>query len=322
MAVWGLVKLAKFNYAEEISATVTSVSRPESGGMDVDFEFLREGEYVQTSKHYNKILLKDGTTYHEGTEVKIRVDDKNQVLLYETGDIILTVSGFLFMIVGAVFIHLFVFRKRSLADIALDYERAIISPDEAKGETAKYEAYADELTRLPQSSLSRKISEAGVWRNRLRDRIKTFSVWENLLFGSLLILPMIILSVLPLFFGKKIAVGSVIGNAIIWLFIYCFVGLFFKSLYFFYLRILAKRGKFSEKRLATVKCSAFESSSSFQTGGHSRTYTVYKKFRVMAQIDGKRSVGYVKGNVPPAEGTVLKVLIRPSRPKRWIIDRE
>ncbi|MDE6411586.1 MAG: DUF3592 domain-containing protein [Clostridia bacterium] len=322
MTVYGLVTLAKYNYAEEVNATVTSVNYPESGGLDVDFEYLQNGEYVQTSVHYNKVSYKNGIPYGEGKVVQIRVDDSGKVLQYGTGDILLTVAGFIFMAVGASFIYLFVFRKRSLADIAYDYERAIVSPQEAEGKTAKYEAHADELTRLPQTSVERKIGEAGVWRRRIGDRFKTFSVWENMLFGSLLILPIIILSVLPLFFGKKVSVGSVVGNALAWLFVYCFVGLFFKSLYFLYLRILAKRGRFSEKRLATVKCSAFESSSSFQTGGSSRTYTVSKKFRVVAQIDGKHSVGYVRGNVPPAEGTVIKVLIRPNRPRRWIIDRE
>lgn len=322
VAVYGLVKLGKYNYAEEVNATVISVGYPESGGLDVDFEFLQDSEYVQTSAHYDKVSYKNGIPFYKGKEVKIRVDDSGKVLQYGTGDIILTVSGFIFIAVGAGFIYAFVFRKKSLADIALEYESAIVSSGEAEGETAKYEARADELTRLSQTSVKRKIGEAGVWRRRLGDRFKTFSVWEDLFFGSLLILPIIILSVLPLFFGKKVSVGSVIGNAILWLFVCCFVGLFFKSLYFLYLRILVLRGKFSEKQIATVKCSAFESSSSFLVGEHSRTYTISKKFRVVAEIDGRRSVGYVRGNVPPAEGTVLKVLIRPNRPKRWIIDRE
>ncbi|MDE7075832.1 MAG: hypothetical protein K2O62_00740, partial [Clostridia bacterium] len=93
-----------------------------------------------------------------------------------------------------------------------------------------------------------------------------------------------------------------------------------KIAYNLYYLILVRLGKFSEKKLAVVEVCAFESSGSFQSGEHSRTHTVFKKFRVIARIDGKRSLGYVKGNVPPPEGAVLKVLIRPNKPKRWIID--
>lgn len=76
------------------------------------------------------------------------------------------------------------------------------------------------------------------------------------------------------------------------------------------------------KKLTIVKICAFESEGSFQMGNLSRNHIVFKKFRVVATIDGKHSVVYVLGSVPPQKGFVLKVLIRPHRMRRFIIDNK
>ncbi|MDE7464644.1 MAG: hypothetical protein K2M48_06400, partial [Clostridiales bacterium] len=105
-----------------------------------------------------------------------------------------------------------------------------------------------------------------------------------------------------------------------WLFAYCILGLLAKGIRYVYFKALARSGRFTEKRHATVVRCAFESSANYQVGEFSRTHTIFKKFRVVATVDGKRSVGFVKGNVPPPRGATLKVLIRPNKPKKWIID--
>ena len=58
----------------------------------------------------------------------------------------------------------------------------------------------------------------------------------------------------------------------------------------------------SVKKLTIVKICDFESEGSFQMGNSSINHIVFKKFSVMTTIDGKHSVGYVLGSVPPPKG--------------------
>ena len=159
-----------------------------------------------------------------------------------------------------------------------------------------------------------------MWGRRMRDRMRAFTVWEHIGCCCWLFLPGIVWGLYPLFWGRSVTFGYVIGSVFSWFFIACILGALLKIIYTAWWKLLVKLGKFSEKKLAVVTCAAFESSAYFQTGEFSRTHTIFKKFRVIATIDGKRSVGFVKGNLPPEKGTVLKVLIRPRRLRRWIID--
>ncbi len=320
LATYGFVKLAQYNLADEVEATVVSVDY-NNVGLDVTFSFIHNDEHVNTIVHFDNVKYVDGKIpYYIGMETTIKVDEENQILQFGKKDSLLIIAGLVFTAVGAGFLYLFFGKKSGIGDIACDYERAIVQPADNVDYTAVYENEAERLTELPTNSIDRMVGEAGVWKSRISDRFKVFSLWQNILYGSLLFVPMIVLSVLPLFYNKSISLGYVICSIIIWLFVYCIIGMIFKILLSIYYKFLIKFGKFSEQRLATVVCSAFESSGSLQFGTFSRTHTISKKFRVVALIDGKRSVGYVKGAVPPPQGTVLKVLIRPRRLKRWIID--
>ena len=321
LMAFGFVKLAKYNFAEEVEATVIS-AKYNAGEMDVTFEIERGGETVQTAAHYDKVTYgNDGRLpYYEGKQVTIRIDKYGKVMQYGRTEIIMAVGGVLFAAAGAGFGYFTVFRKRNLVDVAYEYEQSMILPEEAQDDTATYEAQADQLSKLPSKSPTRMFGEAGVWKNRIADRFKTYTVLQNIIICTILFVPMILLGIYPLFFGKSISLGGILFGVIAWLFVFCFVGLPLKAIRYLYFKISVKAGKFSEKRLATVKQCAFESALQFQSGEFSRSYVVFKKFRVVADIDGKRSVGYVKGNVPPPKGAVLKVLIRPNRPKNWIID--
>ncbi|MCM1289194.1 MAG: hypothetical protein NC132_00840 [Corallococcus sp.] len=319
LAAYGFTKLAQFNFAEQFQATVVS-AQYNAGEMDVTFIFTRNSESIQTNAHFYDIRYENGRLpYYEGQNTIIRVDGSNKILQFGKREIIVTVAGFVFAAVGIGFIF-FMLRKKQNFDIACDYKRAIVASGNEIDETVNYEADAEILTHLPQTSANRKVKEIEIWKKRIKDRFKVFTLRENLLYGSLLILPMIIISILPVFNNKTVTFGYIICSVLIWLFVYCFAGTMLKIIRSAYYKLLVKRGKFNEKRYATVVCSAFESSSQIESGDFSPTYTLAKKFRVIALIDGKRSVGYVKGVVPPMQGTVLKVLIRKNRTNRWIID--
>lgn len=319
--VYGFYKLAEYNFAEKVNATVVAAEY-ENGDMDVTFSFVRNGETVFTEATIDGVKYENGLLpYYEGKQVEIRVNGKGEAVVFGKTQIIAIVCGVAFVAAGWGFLYFTVLRKRPFTDIAFDYEAAMVDPDGISDATGKYEAVADQLTKLPANSVERQFGEAGVWGRRIRDRFLTFSVWENIVFGALLIVPVILQCVVPLFYDKQVTIGYAISCALIWLFVYCFFGTVFKACYGLYLKVLVARGKFSERKLAVVESCAFESSLSFQSGEFSRTHTVYKKFRVVAKVDGKRSVGYAKGNIPPPRGAVIKVLIRPHKPKRWIIDK-
>lgn len=319
LATYSFVKLANYNFAEQVEATVVSTEYNDDRTGEIVFGFERNGEYMQTKLHLTNVKT---YPYHVGEKVSIHLNDLNEIQLFGTAEIIVLVGGFLFMLTGTGFLYFIVLRKKSMFDIAYEYENAMIPPENISDPTLKNEAIADELTKLPINSIKRKMGEIKVWNTRLNDRFKSFTVWEHLFFLCLFILPMIALSVYPLFLGQKVTFSMVCLNIIFGFFIGLIIGVVLKIFYFAWWKILAKLGKFTEKRHATVIHGAFESESSFQIGSLSRTHTINKKFRIVALIDGKRSIGYVKGNVPPSKGTILKVLIRPNHPRKWIIDKE
>lgn len=317
---YGFARLAIYRLAEPTEATVLSAEYDAKGAI-VSFSIERDGkEAIVRARLTDNIYEQGRERYYEGKQVVIRVDGQNRLGQFGKTEIAVLAGGGAFTVAGALFLYFFVGKRRTLPDIAYEYESATVPPQEVSDATAQNEAVADELSRLSQHSLARMSGEAGVWRRRIAARFRTYSVWENVIYGSLLVVPIILLSVYPLFFGKAVTLGRVFWSALEWLFAYCFLGVILKTVVSVYFKILVKCGKFCEKREAKVLCAAFESSGEYSSGEFSRTHTVFKKFRVVAQIDGKRSIGFVKGNLPPAEGTVLKVLIRPNRPKRWIVD--
>ncbi len=319
LAAWGFIKLTKYNLAEQVEATVISTEYNDDRTAEIVFGFERKNEYTESKLHLTNVKT---FPYYIGDKVSIKVNDLNEIQNFGRIEIIVLVGGFLFMLAGTGFMYFFIFKKKSLFDIAFEYEMSMVPAENLTDTALKNEAIADELTKLPANSVHRKIGELKIWNNRLGARFKTFTIWENLFCLSLFVLPSIILSIYPLFIGKNITLGMVVSNIIL-----CFVAALvvlaiLKTAQLTWWKMQAKHGKFCEKRNATVLYSAFESESSFQTGSFSRTHTISKKFRVVAMIDGKRSIGYVKGNLPPKNGTILKVLIRPNHPKKWIIDNE
>lgn len=313
LAIYGFVRLGQYNSAEKVQATVISVEYNfEEREMDVVFSFGRGGKEVITKKHFLNVKT-DGSgrpPYYEGQQTTVRVNKNNEVVTYGNDEIIVTAGGGAFILAGSGFLYFFVLRKNNLIDMANEYEQAMVNPGELTDEMQRVEAEADQLTKLPARSLDRMAGEAKVGKRRFSNRLASFTLAENVIFTVLFVGAIV---------GCCVYLRSAFG-ILFGLVAFCIAGVILKGFYNLYFLILVRLGKFTEKKLATVEVCAFESSGSFQSGEFSRTHTVFKKFRVIARIDGKRSLGYVKGNVPPPEGAVLKVLIRPNKPKRWIVD--
>ncbi|MDE7438982.1 MAG: hypothetical protein K2N23_00480 [Clostridia bacterium] len=313
MLIFGFIKLAQYKSAEEIDATVISAEYDfENREIDVSFAFELNGEQATTSAHFYGIEYVDGRLpYHNGAQTKIRVTAKKQIAVYGKKEIILTVGGSLFFLAGCGFLYFAILRKSNLFDLACDYENAMVSPEELSDDTAKYEAVADQLSKLPVYNAERLAGETEIAYNRLTDRLKTFTPAEHI------VCSLILVGLIAVFWTVcRLGVFGIFCG----LFVFGFGGLLLKALYGTYIKILVKLGKFSEKKFATVTVCAFESQASFQTGSLSRNHIVFKKFRVVATIDGKRSIGYVYGNTPPPKGCILKVLVRPKKFRRFIID--
>ena len=322
---YGFARLGIYNAADKVPATVLSAeydyTREE---FTVSFIYEKEGVPVQGQAALReKIKFDDGKpNYYEGKEIVLRLDRSGEVVQFGKVEILATVTGCLFFVVGAGFLYFGVLRKPSMLDYAYEYEQAMVHPEEVTDETGKYEARADELAQRPQKSFDRMAGEMDVWGKRMKDRFKTYTVFEHVLILCYFILPMVALSVYPLFFGGKVTRGIVFSAIFGWFFVACILGMVGKLFYSLWWKLLVKCGKFKEKQLATVVRCAFDSSLEFSTGRFSRTHIVFKKFKVVATVNGKRSVGYVKGNVPPPQGAVLKVLVRPRKYGHWIIDAE
>lgn len=313
LLIFGFAKLAQYNSAKEIDATVISTEfNPEKREMSVLFEFRSGDGYLTASARFTDIKYRDGhLPYYKGLQTKIHINGKNEIVTYGRTEIAATVAGSLFFSVGIGFLYFFVLKRSNLLDMAYEYEKTMIQPEKLCNETARYEATADELSKLPKYNAKRMAGEIVIWKNRIFDRLKSFTVAEHIIYG-------LILAGLIALFWTVFRLGA--AGILCGLFTFAFGGLLLKSVYGAYIKISVKRGKFSEKKLATVNICAFESEGSFQTGSLSRTHIAFKKFRVVATIDGKRSVGYVFGHVPPPKGCTLKVLVRPHRLGRFIID--
>lgn len=314
--IYGFVRLGQYNSARKVEATVTSVNyRPEKSEIDVEFTFIDGDEEITVKKRFLNFKAKyddkGRMQYYKGMQTVLHLKSNNSVVTYGVDEIMITVGGGIFLLFGGGFLYFLVLRKNSLFDVAYAYEQAMVDPATLTDETQINEAYADQLTKLPLHSVKRMSGELSVQKRRFVDRFNSFSLLENIIGITLLACAVVGCC----FWLKSVIIGFIAG-----LFLFAFTLLPIKIIYNLYFAVLARAGKFSEKRLAVVERCSFESSGSYQQGEFSRTHTVFKKFRVLAIIDGKRSVGYVKGNVPPPRGAILKVLIRPNKPKRWIID--
>lgn len=325
VGAYGFARLGIYNAAEQVPATVLSAeydyTREE---FTVSFIYEKEGDPVQGQAALREKIKYDNgkPNYYAGKEIVLHLDRSGEVVQFGKVEILATVTGCLFFVVGAGFLYFGVLRKPSMLDYAYEYERAMVPPEEVTDETGKYEARADELSRRPQKSFERVTGELGVWGNRMKDRFKTYTVFEHVLIACYFILPMIVFSLYPMFVGGRVTKGIVSSAVFGWFFVACILGMIGKLIYSLWWKLLVKSGKFKEKQLATVVRCAFDSSLEFSVGRFARTHTVFKKFKVVATVNGKRSIGYVKGNLPPPQGAVLKVLVCPHQYGHWIIDTE
>ncbi|MDE7394933.1 MAG: hypothetical protein K2M95_02285, partial [Clostridiales bacterium] len=224
LITYGLVNLAVYNGAEQVEATVVSSSPLAAGSTDVLFEYEKGGEYKLVSAHFENVKWKNGRyPYHEGAKVVLHIDKKGRVRQFGRTEIIMMLGGAAFAIVGMGFLYAFVLRKKPLTEIAYEYEQAMVSPDDTADETVRNEAIADELTKLPRSSMKRKVGEMGVWGNRLLGRFATFTVGEHLFCLAFFLIPMIAISVYPLLRGYRVTRGWVASGCGVWFVLGLFV---------------------------------------------------------------------------------------------------
>lgn len=314
MAIFGFVRLGRYNAAEKVQATVISaVYNAERREMDVVFSFERNGEEITVKKRFLNVTVnkKGKLPYYEGLITTIRINRKNAVEDYGAAEIAVTAGGGVFFTVGCAFMYVFVLKKENWLKKACDYENAMVDPESLSDETQRIEAEADALSMLPERSVERTEGEIKLIKPRFRNRLASFSRAENI-FCTIFLAGTVVAMCFVL---KSVLFGIIAG-----LFAFCFMLLLLKLVYGLYLKIVQKRGGFSVKKLAVVEVCAFESEAGYQQGRRSRKNIIFKKFRVVARIDGKRSVGYVTGNIPPPRGAVLKVLVRPKKFNRWVID--
>ena len=79
LATYGFVKLAQYNLADEVEATVVSVDY-NNVGLDVTFSFIHNDEHVNTIVHFDNVKYVDGKiTYYIGMESTNKVDEENQI---------------------------------------------------------------------------------------------------------------------------------------------------------------------------------------------------------------------------------------------------
>ncbi|MDE6059409.1 MAG: hypothetical protein K2G44_05145 [Clostridia bacterium] len=323
LLIWGLVRTFDFLLATETPATVISTEyNHESREAEIVFSYEEDGA-IKTAKlkidefKYNQ---EGRLPYYEGDETVIRLSGAGEVVQFTTATILLLVGGGAFTLAGGGFLYFCCIRKHGIFDAVYDYELAMIPPEEALDETGKTEAYADELAKLPQSSWENKAGLARVWKRRLGDRLKTFTVWQHILFVLYFLLCAAAFVVWTALSVRKYTVGMAFLDLSCGFFAGVLLGAIGKAVYSLYFKILFKCGKFCEKQIATVECCAFESESSVMGSELGRKYIANKKFRVVARVNGKRSVGYVYGNVPPPQGAKLRVLVRKKHYGRFVLD--
>lgn len=323
LLIWGLVRTFEYCLAAETPATVIATEYDhESREAEIVFSYEKDG-VSQTTKlkldefKYNR---EGRLPYYEGDETVIRLNRAGDVVQFTKATILLLIGGGAFTLAGGGFLYFCCIRKHSIFDAVYDYELAMVPIEKALDETGKTEAYADELARLPQSSLENKVGLAKVWKGRLGDRAKSFTAWQHVLFVVYFLLCIAAFVVWTALSVSKYTVGMVFLDLFCGFFAGVILGAILKAVYSLYFKILFKCGKFCEKQIATVECCAFESESSVMGSEMGRKYIVNKKFRVVARVNGKRSVGYVYGNVPPPQGTKLRVLVRKKRCGRFVLD--
>lgn len=323
--VFGLVRTGVYLNAEIKPATVLSAEYGAGETVTVEFEYIKDGAPVKVTAEFEDVALFDEQgrrPYYEGKEVDLRLNKSGEVVQFTKLEILMLVCGSAFLLAGCLFIYFMFLRNPSAIELAYSYEQAMVSPEEYTDETQKTEAYADELSKLPQKSLENLSGQTKVWRRRLGDRLKTFTPLQNIMFAVVALLPPLAYDIYRAVIGGKFRFGAFVIDLFIWVFCICILGFMLKLIYYFILNGEVRAGKYNTKKTAKVIFCAFESESSFSSGEFDRVHIVNRKFRVVAEIDGKRSVGYVYGNVPPPKGAVLRVLVRAKNSRRFVIDRD
>ncbi|MDE7076478.1 MAG: DUF3592 domain-containing protein, partial [Clostridia bacterium] len=216
LAIYGFVLLGQYNAAEEVQATVISSEfNSEGSELNVKFTFERDGKEVTAKGRFSHIKYVDGRLpYYEGLQTTVRVNKNNKVVTYGSDEIMITVSGGLFILFGFGFMYFMVLRKKNFVGLAYAYEQAMVNPEELTDEMQRVEAEADQLTKLPANSLERMSGELKVEKKRFSNRLATFTVAENVLCTILLVGSIVACCIL----FRSIFFGIIFG-----LFGFCFV---------------------------------------------------------------------------------------------------
>ena len=321
--IWGIVRTFDYFLAKETPATVLSAEyRHEKNEAEIVFLYEVDGAFQTAEWKLDKIKYnKQGRLpYYEGDEVVLHINGSGKIVQFDTVTILCLVTGGAFTLAGGGFLYFCCIRKQNILDAVYDYELAMIPPEDALDEMGRVEAYADELSKLPQTSLENKIGLTRVWWKRLGGRLKTFTVWQHVLFFLYFALCVAAFAVWTATSVREYTVPMFFADLLCGFFAGVILGAIGKLLYHLLFKVQIKRGKFCEKQIATVEHCAFESESSIMGSEMGRKYIVRKKFRVIARVNGKRSVGYVYGNVPPPQGAKLRVLVRVNKYGRFILD--
>ncbi|MDE6372989.1 MAG: hypothetical protein K2L72_00650, partial [Clostridia bacterium] len=118
LSSFGFVRLAKYNYAERVEATVISIENVEDGGLDVTFGYERNGEIFETRTHYANLNEVGSSNLLNGKTFTVRIDGNNNVVKFGTAQIVAIIGGVAFTAVGAASLYFFILRKRTVLDVA------------------------------------------------------------------------------------------------------------------------------------------------------------------------------------------------------------
>lgn len=331
----GLVRFANFNMAREVQATIVKVDNlivESESAVDVVYEYEVDGELIQSKKRYrdSKTINSDGSlVYYEGKDVTIRVskNDASKIVVFSTAEILAIVFGAVFDIVAMVLLYFGFLRKPSVVALIEDYNKAIYEERNVGSDDSRInEARADELNKLSPYSVKHKLGMFGVWKKRLSDNFKTTPlIWHIfcvLYFVALVVWGIIDEVVLHTYKGFGLLLSNIFISLIIGLLVFAIVGMICKLIFNLWLSLTIKTGKFTEEAVGEVLLTSFSSEHIVNFGEFGKNNVLKRTHKVILNIDGKKSVGYVSGLLPPPKGTKLKVLVKPNSFKRFILDIE
>lgn len=321
--IFGLVRVGLYLNADITSASVISAEYGAGETATVEFEYLKDGQPVKVTAKFEDVspFDKQGRRpYYEGKEVNLHLSKSGKILQFTKLETLMLICGASFVLAGSGFIYFLYLRKPSAIDLVISYEQAMVSPEVYADETQKNEARADELSKLRRNSVENFSGSLQVWRRRMGDRLKTFTPLHRFVFAFIAIAPPLAYNIYRAVKTGKFKFGVFVAELFIWVFLACIIGFILKFLLFAFLKAEVKAGRYNVKKTAKIKACAFESEAYFANGDLRSIHIIGRKFRVVAEIDGKRSVGYVYGNVPPPKGAILNVLVRKRNLRRFIID--